>query len=93
VGAGGLAEAEAEAGSEGIRNLDATMRIQPGKVVAMDYTLRLENGEETVTIDFNHPLAGKTLMFDITIVDVKEPEPDNKKGSIHLRRTNFKCDI
>ena len=28
--------------------------------------------EETVTIDFNHPLAGKTLMFDVTIVDVKE---------------------
>ena len=67
MGAGGLVEAEAE--REGIRNLDATMRIQPGKVVTMDYTL----DQETVTIDFNHPLAGKTLVFDVTIVDVKSP--------------------
>jgi len=24
-----------------------------------------------VTIDFNHPLAGKTLTFDVEIIDVK----------------------
>lgn len=27
--------------------------------------------EETVILDFNHPLAGKTLIFDVTILDVK----------------------
>lgn len=57
MGAGGLAAAEAEAGSEGIRNLDATMRIQPGKVVTMDYTLRLENGEEIESAIGKSPFA------------------------------------
>lgn len=28
--------------------------------------------ETTATIDFNHPLAGNTLYFDVTIMDVQE---------------------
>lgn len=31
--------------------------------------------EETATLDFNHPLAGKNLSFDITIVNVDNPPP------------------
>jgi len=31
-------------------------------------------GGETVTLDFNHPLAGKTLNFDIEIVSVEAGE-------------------
>lgn len=31
-----------------------------------------EIGEETVTIDFNHPLAGKELMFTVTLNDVRD---------------------
>ncbi len=27
-------------------------------------------GDETITLDFNHPLAGKTLNFDVTVVSV-----------------------
>ena len=27
--------------------------------------------EETVVLDFNHPLAGKTLYFDVKVLDVK----------------------
>ena len=30
----------------------------------------VEVTESTVTVDFNHPLAGKELYFEITIVDV-----------------------
>ncbi|WP_172834346.1 FKBP-type peptidyl-prolyl cis-trans isomerase [Nitrospira japonica] len=26
--------------------------------------------EDTVTLDFNHPLAGKVLLFDVTVLDV-----------------------
>jgi FKBP-type peptidyl-prolyl cis-trans isomerase SlyD len=28
---------------------------------------------DVISIDFNHPLAGKTLVFDVSIVDVKDP--------------------
>ena len=31
-----------------------------------------EIGEESVIIDFNHPLAGKTLMFSVTIHNVRD---------------------
>ena len=30
-----------------------------------------EFGGETVTIDFNHPLAGKTLMFNVTVNSIR----------------------
>jgi len=30
--------------------------------------------DKTVVIDMNHPLAGKTLVFDVKILDVKPPE-------------------
>src|SRR3989304_9043460 len=32
----------------------------------------LEVKDETVLLDFNHPLAGKTLYFDIKVLNVKE---------------------
>jgi len=37
----------------------------PVKVIAIEGA--------TVTIDANHPLAGKTLVFDIKVVDIKKP--------------------
>lgn len=39
-----------------------------------------EIGEDTIKVDFNHPLAGKDLTFDVEVVDVKDAtEEDMKK--------------
>ena len=42
---------------------DAANTELPGVVKTFD--------EQQVTIDFNHPLAGKTLSFDVEIIEVK----------------------
>jgi peptidylprolyl isomerase len=39
-------------------------RVFPATITAVD--------EETVTVDLNHPLAGKNLTFDIQLVEVVE---------------------
>jgi FKBP-type peptidyl-prolyl cis-trans isomerase SlyD len=40
--------------------------------------------DETVTIDFNHPLAGKNLNFDIELVDVRNATPEElDHGHVH----------
>jgi FKBP-type peptidyl-prolyl cis-trans isomerase 2 len=35
---------------------------------------RLKVEENLVTLDFNHPLAGKTLVFEIEVLEVKKSE-------------------
>lgn len=42
---------------------DANAKELPGLV--------LEFTDEIVTVDFNHPLAGRNLVFDVEIIDVK----------------------
>jgi len=43
---------------------DARQAELPGVVKAVE--------DDSVEIDFNHPLAGKTLVFEVEIVEVKE---------------------
>jgi FKBP-type peptidyl-prolyl cis-trans isomerase SlyD len=39
---------------------------------------------ENVTVDANHPLAGETLNFDVTIVEVREALPEElEHGHVH----------
>jgi FKBP-type peptidyl-prolyl cis-trans isomerase SlyD len=38
--------------------------------------------EDTVLIDFNHPLAGKELMFTVTLSDVRDATEDEKLTGI-----------
>ena len=40
--------------------------------------VKLDN--KNVTLDYNHPLAGKDLNFDVTLVDVKEPKVEAAKA-------------
>lgn len=61
--------------------------------VGQQLQLRLENGqtvpvlitalgEDTVTIDANHPLAGRKLIFDIELVDIVGGGGDGEGGNI-----------
>jgi FKBP-type peptidyl-prolyl cis-trans isomerase SlyD len=39
---------------------------------------------EHVTVDANHPLAGETLIFDVTIVDVRDANQEElDHGHVH----------
>ena len=40
----------------------------------MVYPRVAEIKDDTVVLDFNHPLAGKTLHFDVKIVDIKQEQ-------------------
>ena len=58
------------------------MDLKPGmKVVGeapsgpVDLTV-LEVNEDSVVVDANHPLAGKTLHFDLEVVDVRAPSDE-----------------
>ena len=40
--------------------------------------------DDNVTIDFNHPLAGKNLEFDIHLIDVRDATPEEiAHGHVH----------
>jgi len=39
-------------------------------------TVSKVNDNDTVTVDLNHPMAGKQLHFDVNVVEVREPTAD-----------------
>jgi FKBP-type peptidyl-prolyl cis-trans isomerase SlyD len=44
----------------------------------------IEEDEDTVTLDFNHPLAGESLIFEITISGLREATPEElEHGHVH----------
>ena len=41
-------------------------------------------GATVVDVDLNHPMAGKTLQFNVQVVDVREAEPvELEHGHVH----------
>lgn len=65
-----------------IKHLIRPGKLAPGKTVAVETTSGpqratvLKVGRFNVDLDFNHPLAGKTLVFDIEVVDVRDATPE-----------------
>ncbi len=60
----------------------ANYDLKPGLVISFADAARAELpgmvkelNEDTVVIDFNHPLAGRDLQFDVAIVNVEPDEP------------------
>lgn len=39
-----------------------------------------EIGDEMIKMDFNHPMAGKTLNFDVEVISVREVTPEDLQG-------------
>ena len=50
-------------------SLGMQVQFQAGEEIAIGVITQMEN--DLVTIDFNHPLAGFNLHFDIEVVDVR----------------------
>ncbi len=69
---------------EGIRQAErADFDLPEGITVGMEVEIEDAEGQlfvatiqdmddETLTLDFNHPLAGKTITFDVDILDIRE---------------------
>lgn len=60
------------------REFDPGLNLEPGLVLSFADASQAElpgvvaeMNDEFVTIDFNHPLAGRTIQFDVKIISVK----------------------
>ena len=56
---------------EEARKVGATLQAE-NPTGEMVYPVVKEIKDETLILDFNHPLAGKTLLFDVKILEVEE---------------------
>jgi FKBP-type peptidyl-prolyl cis-trans isomerases 2 len=60
------------------------MRFQAESNVGRVNVVVTEVGEESVTVDGNHPLAGETLHFDVEVVEVREASAEEVlHGHVH----------
>lgn len=66
----------------------ASYDLQPGLVISFADAAKAEVpgmvkelSEDNVVIDFNHPLAGRDLQFDVAIVKVEPDEPVQERAN------------
>lgn len=61
--------------------VELRVRDEDGEV--MDATI-VSVSKDTVKLDFNHPLAGKDLAFDVTVLELREAtEEELEHGHVH----------
>ncbi|SJM69666.1 MULTISPECIES: FKBP-type peptidyl-prolyl cis-trans isomerase [Psychrobacter] len=69
---------------QGVDNIQPGMQFQSeaeGQVMLVTVT---DVNDDTVTVDANHPLAGKKLSFDVEIVEVRAATEDElNHGHVH----------
>jgi len=66
------------------------MELKPGMMMAaqtdqgpIPFTISEIDGNE-ITIDFNHQMAGKTLIFNVEIIEIRDATPDEiAHGHVH----------
>ena len=70
--------------------LPKTPKLTPGMTVALHTeqgarsVTVLKVGNKVVDVDLNHPFAGKALIFDLEVVEVREPAPEElAHGHVH----------
>ena len=70
----------------GIEDLHVGMELQAeGQDGHVQNLIVDEIGEDSVTVNANHPLAGKTLHFDVTVTSVRQATEEEIKHGVHLR--------
>jgi FKBP-type peptidyl-prolyl cis-trans isomerase SlyD len=64
--------------------------VRPGQQIVLQTQMGprpvtvLKVGATVVDVDMNHPMAGRTLKFDVEIVDVRDAEPvEIEHGHVH----------
>lgn len=67
-----------------------TKRLEPGQLVSLQtrqgpmQAVVIKVGRFNVDVDVNHPLAGKTLTFDVEITDIRDAsEEETSHGHVH----------
>ena len=70
---------------QGVDNIEVGMQVQAqGQGGQVQMVVVREVSDESVTVDANHPLAGQTLHFDVSIEDVREAtEEEVSHGHAH----------
>jgi FKBP-type peptidyl-prolyl cis-trans isomerase SlyD len=70
---------------DGIENLHVGMALQSKSPDGHVQNLRVEAiGDDTATLDANHPLAGEVLHFDVSVEAVREATPEEREhGHVH----------
>ena len=69
---------------EGAEQLEAGMRFRVLSDFGMQIITVVGVEGDTITIDGNHPLAGVTLNFDVTIRDVRDATGEEvSHGHVH----------
>ncbi len=69
---------------QGVGEISVGSQLQAETPEGPRIVVVVEMDEESVTIDANHPLAGETLHFDVTVSEVRDPTPEElQHGHAH----------